>query len=122
MNPNLDDFRLPDPAQHSVPTPASPNRRKRGFIRGPLPLEWFGKILQLNGKGPLVVALAIWYRAGIEKRSTELQLTRKLWKTFGICRQTAANALRTLESAGLIVVIRRPGCSPRVTILDSSSE
>lgn len=122
MSINLHNFRLDNGTVSGQSKAEKHSRVKGGFIRGPLPLVWFQRVAHLSGRGPLVVALALWYRAGLEKKTADLKLGRKLWSEFGLRRQTAADALKALETAGLIRVTRRPGRSPLVSILDVATQ
>ena len=59
----LDAFRLPVgslPMRRKEKNSHQPIPRQRGaFIRGPIPLAWLDGVLNLPGRGPLVVALAL---------------------------------------------------------------
>ena len=63
------------------------------------------------------MALALWYRAGIDKSHT-VKPTGDTWRQFGLSRHNARRGLADLEGAGLVHVDRRPGCCPTVTIMD----
>lgn len=89
------------------------------FIRGPLPLAWWGRVCRLPGGKTLAVALAIWFLAGLRGRTHDLKLTSAVLKRFGVeDRSAKSRALEALEGAGLIRVERRPGRNPLVTILE----
>jgi hypothetical protein len=51
-------------------------------------------------------------------RSAEFDLALNLWAEFGLSRFSGYRGLDTLEGAGLVSTIRRPGRSPVVLILD----
>jgi DNA-binding transcriptional ArsR family regulator len=51
-------------------------------------------------------------------RSAEFELALDDWAEFGLSRFSASRGLDTLEGAGLVSVVRRPGRSPIVFILD----
>jgi hypothetical protein len=90
-----------------------------GFLRGPIPLSWLDKACRLRGKGPLRVALAVWYLAGLNRRRKHLKLTKAPLSRFGVNNpDLKQRGLEALENAGLVRVNRRDGKSPRVTILD----
>lgn len=94
----------------------APDReRQDGFIKGPLPLVWMTKAAQMPGK-TLQVALALWYLCGLQKTNS-VKLTTKTSSLFGLSRDAKYDALSRLEAAGLIEVLRLPGCSPVVTLL-----
>lgn len=96
-------------------TKRSKHRNLSGeFIRGPLPLRWFSLAAQLPGPA-LAVALAVWFRRGIERRDTVTLFPSALRK-FGLSRWSGYRGLKTLEVAGLAVVKRHCGRSPVVTI------
>ena len=88
---------------------AKAERRRRHFIKGPLPLGWFEAALRLPGKSANV-ALALWYRAGLT-RSLEISLSNVLLRTFSVHRDAKHRALQHLEAAGLVAVSRRRGRS-----------
>jgi hypothetical protein len=90
--------------------------RQDGFIKGPLPLPWIIAATALPGRYPLAVAMMIWFRAGLEKTSIKLRLTRKMLERFGINRQAGYRALAALEDAGLVTVDRKSGRCPLVSI------
>ncbi len=103
------------------PVPGSLAQRLRGkrqqcFLRGPVPWPWLERAARLPGKA-LQVALALRYRAGIERAET-ITLSPGLLAGMGVDRFAKARALGALEVAGLIAVERRPGRSPTVTIID----
>ena len=114
---NVADFTAPTgyvPAKPPRPA-ASPTRQRKGaFIKGPLPLAWFGPAARLGGRA-LQVALLLWYRAGMEG-SADITIPRRDKDAFGVSRHAFALALERLESAGLVTVTRAQGRSPRVTI------
>lgn len=93
----------------------SPPKREGGFIKGPLPLPWLQATMQLPGK-TLNLALAIWYLAGLNRRTDNLTLSPKVVRSFGVSRDAQYDGLHRLEAQGLIQVCRRPGQAPRVTL------
>lgn len=92
-------------------------RQLAEFLRGPVPLWWLIAAAKLPGKA-LTVGLVLWFRRGIEKRST-IKLPPALLRRFGISRHAGYRALESLESAGLVAVERHPGSCPVVTLRDS---
>ena len=95
-----------------------PARKYAEFIRGPLPLAWFQLASRLRGKS-LEVALAIWWRCGIDK-SRRVALSMGHVRRFGVLsRKGRREALARLEDAGLITVERSATKSPIITIVET---
>ena len=67
----------------------------------------------------LQVASVCWLLAGWS-RSADFELSLGGWTEFGLSRFSARRGLDTLECAGLIHVVRRPGRSPIVTLSENS--
>jgi hypothetical protein len=65
----------------------------------------------------LAVALAVWFRRGIEGAGTFSLYPSALGK-FRVNRWSAYRALTALERAGLVSVKRQRGRAPVVTILE----
>ena len=84
------------------------------FLKGPVPLPWLQSASKLPGKS-LQVGVALWYRAGLEGKST-VTLTNVLLAEFGVDRYAKRRALRHLRDAGLISVLQKNGRNPVVTI------
>lgn len=96
-----------------------PPRHKKGekFLKGPIPLAWVLKAGHLPGKA-LHVAMNIWHIAGMnDVRTVSINLSR-FNKDWGFDRSTASRALKSLESAHLVKVLRLPGQKTQVTLLD----
>jgi hypothetical protein len=93
-----------------------PPRPQKGqsFLKGPIPLDWLCAAVQLPGKS-LHVGIAIWYRAGL-MRSGVVPLSNLAGARFGLDRNAKYRALEWLEKANLVVVDRKPGRAPSVTI------
>lgn len=127
--PTLDRLRLPDDqiAKHTPATPkekvnSSRTPKIRGeFLKGPIPLEWLGRAAKLRGKASLATALAIWFEVG-RRRSNEIKLTTAILARFGVNRKAKYRALKQLEGANLISVVRPPRKNPIVTVLIVDSE
>jgi hypothetical protein len=88
---------------------------RQEFIRGPLPADWMARAAGLPGQA-LAVAMAIWFRRGIERALT-FPLYPSALERFGVNRWSGYRALTALEKAGLVSVKRRQGRCPVVTIL-----
>ncbi|HEY7426212.1 MAG TPA: hypothetical protein VH682_18420 [Gemmataceae bacterium] len=91
---DLDRFRLPS-VQTAVQAVTmtteksasiKPKRIKGEFLKGPIPLNWLTVAAKLSGKGPVAVALAIWFEVG-RRRSKEIKLTTAVIERFGIDRK-----------------------------------
>ena len=122
--PTLDQLRLPDQQffKHVQTTPkerkiSSKSPKVQGeFLKGPIPLAWLGRAAKLPGKASLATALAIMFEVG-RRRSQEIVLTSAILKRFGVNRKAKYRALKLLEKAGLISVVRRPRKNPLVAVL-----
>jgi DNA-binding transcriptional ArsR family regulator len=97
-------------------------RHKAGekFLKGPIPLDWLSAAARLPGKS-LHVAIAIWFTASLNKSAT-VPLSNIAGLPFGLDRNAKYRALQWLEEAGLILVERKLGRSPVVTLLEFRSE
>ena len=91
-------------------------RRKGEFLRGPIPLAWLASAGALSGKA-LAVGIFIWWRAGIEKRRSDLKFSCRKLGRFAVSRHACARGLSALEQAELVTVERQPGKCARVTIV-----
>jgi hypothetical protein len=88
------------------------------FIKGPIPFGWIASACRLPGIG-LHVAMA--YRLHGERFGLAHGRHWGIGDSAGglhVSRHTARRGFHAAERAGLISVVRRPGCKPRVTILD----
>jgi hypothetical protein len=98
--------------------PQSEAGPKRRPLYGPIPWSWWLPASRLPGK-TLQVASVCWLLAGWN-RSAEFELAMGDWAEFGLSRFSASRGSCTLERAGLLASIRRPGRSPVVMILDAT--
>src|SRR6187399_3094149 len=89
-----------------TPTTWHRGRASPQFLKGPVPLPWLQRAANLPGR-TLDLAIALWYRIGVEKTLT-VTLTNVLLKEFGVDASAKARALVQLEQAGLVRVQRRP--------------
>jgi hypothetical protein len=113
-----------EPVQAAAPTPRKkrlPRPRKREwFLKGPVPWSWLARAMALPGKA-LAVGLILWREKGWQKqRTVHFSLARAAGD--GIPRTTARRAIRALERAGLVKILRKPGRGLEVTLLDSQVE
>ena len=97
--------------------PATTQPVDRRFTKGPGPLTWLECAAGLPGRS-VHVALALWHEAE-RSGSRCVALSNTLCLRFHVERNAKYRALRALELAGLVVVERRRGRSPRVTLLTS---
>ena len=95
--------------------PAGPKRRP---LYGPIPWSWWLPASRLPGK-TLQVGAVCWLLAGWS-RSAAFELALDDRTEFGLSRFSASRGLDTLERAGLVSTVRRPGRSAVVTILDAT--
>lgn len=86
------------------------------FLKGPIPLNWVSKAVQLSGSA-WPVGTAIWYLVGLTQSPT-VKLTKSTLDLFGITRHSKYRALDALETAGLIHVISKIGKNPLITVLE----
>ena len=118
---DLERFHLSQAKINKSPQKQQPPRHKRGekFLKGPIPYRWLSKAAEQGGK-TLHVAIALWFLAGL-KRTWTISLSRRTLEDFGVNRHSSYRGLKKLENIGLVSVVRRPGCLPKVTILDSEN-
>lgn len=121
-NPQL--LSLPKRAIKNSDKPTCPRiPRHQGnekFLKGPIPLNWISKAIQLSGS-VWPVSTAIWYLVGLTHSPT-VKLTQATLNLFGISRYSKYRALDELETAGLICVISKRGKNPLITVLDVALE
>ena len=101
-----------------VPAGASGRPRPRPgerFLLGPVPWPWLEAAGRQRGRA-LHVGLALWHRAGLERRG-RVRLPLACLRERGVDRYAARRGLRALEARGLVSVARAPGRAPVVTIL-----
>lgn len=88
----------------------------RKYVKGPIPITWLDPVLLMGGKA-LNVALAIWFQVGLKKRKT-VTLPRATTKLFRVTRHNVWRALKRMEEAKMIFVVRRKGKLSHITVLD----
>lgn len=86
-----------------------------GTLRGPIPIAWLQKASRLPGKS-LHAGLALWIAAA-RMKTPIVHLSNVDGMRLGCSRNQKYRALDWLESAGLVSVQRRTGCSPIVTLI-----
>ncbi len=107
---------MPDPCRNWQP---KTRRRKTSYIRT-VPVSWFVEMSKLPGKTPLIIGMALQYRAGVSKTHA-VTLNRWTRELFGLQRHQVSRGVYLLEKAGLIRVQRGAGRLASITILDVES-
>jgi hypothetical protein len=112
-----DNLRL---AGATVPVRSSrtPPRHRPGqwFLRGPIPWPWLECAALLPGKS-LALSLCLWREANRRRlRTVRLCLSRA---GLGLSEYATRRALRALQTAELVSVVRKPGRGLEVTLLDA---
>ncbi len=118
---NLVAFRLTSVPQLPRRLPCATARRARSrpsglFVKGPIDWPWLTAAARLPGKA-LHVAMTLRLLAGMQAAGPVALSSARLQEA-GVDRHAAYRALRNLEQAGLVAVVRHRGRQPRVTILD----
>ena len=96
------------------PREAKTERSRGRFLKGPVPWGWVIRASELPGKA-LIVGLCLWRLSGAMGKGT-VTLGNSELEPFGIDRAAKSRALTALEDAGLIMVERKRGRLPIVTI------
>jgi hypothetical protein len=111
-----------DPAALQPRPARRPPRHKPGepFLKGPIPWPWLTTAARLPGKA-LHVALVLWREAGCRKSRT-VRFCLSHGDDLGVSEQAARRALRGMERAGLVSLLRKPGRGLEVTLLDLAGE
>lgn len=89
--------------------------RKEPFIMR-VPLRWAAQAARLPGQC-LAAGLLLWFLAGRTRRTT-VTFCQSRGRDMGLSERTTRRALRQLETAGLVSIVRKPGRGLEVTILD----
>ena len=110
-------LRLSDEPISVDPSPRPPRHRPgQWFLRGPVPWPWLEQAARLPGRA-LALSLCLWRQANRRRsRIVSLSLRRA---GLGLNTSAARRALKTLEAACLVSVLRRPGRGLEITILDA---
>ena len=87
------------------------------FLMGPVPWHWIVVAAALPGNA-LLIGLCLWRLAGAMKCKT-VWLGNADLRALGIDRSSKSRALRALEGAGLIEVVRERGRFPKVTLRET---
>jgi len=87
------------------------------FLKGPVPLRWLTQAARLRGRS-LDLGVALWFLAGLHRART-VSLPNSVLAQFGVGRHAKYRALNWLEQDALVIVERRPGRNPVVTLLEA---
>jgi hypothetical protein len=113
---DLERFRLNE--RHTLSKPKEPTtRQSEPFIRGPIPLWWIARAATIPRRNALIVGIVLWWLAGMRSGHSDLVLTVRRCKLFGLGRKGVARGLRNLEEANLIRVSRKKGKAARVDLI-----
>ena len=91
-------------------------RVKGRFLKGPVLMQWLELAEACPGKG-IQIAIAIWHMVGMTGSRT-IKIPKAVLQQLGISRYALYRALPGMEEVGLISVLRMPGASPAITVLD----
>jgi hypothetical protein len=116
-----------DPKALTLPRTTKPIKRDKAprhrsgehFLRGPIPMNWIRVASVVSGQGSgFKVAIVLWYLSGLNRQAKTVKLSGSVLREMGVERHAGYRGLEALEDAGLVAVERRPGQSPRVTLLN----
>lgn len=94
------------------------HRDKEHFVKGPIPMSWISAACLASGRGSgFLVAIALWYLAGLNGGNPDVILTSQVARLFHLNRFSVYRGLKTLVKARLVDVHQQPGQAPRVRIL-----
>jgi hypothetical protein len=117
---NVDSLRLPPEMLGNLSPKKRLPRPRQGdsFIAGPIPYSWISGACKLSGVG-LHVAMCYQIHAKVFPQKPRWG-AKELAKGLTVSLGTARRGIHLAEQAGLVVVKRRPGCKPIVSILNPS--
>jgi hypothetical protein len=90
--------------------------RKTPFLRGPIPMAWLEKAAELPGK-TINLGLALWWLHGMNG-GKPFKLTRQALDYLHVSRDATYDGLDRLEKKGLILIRRKAGTRPTISILE----
>jgi hypothetical protein len=114
-----------DPADYQLPPEVIPvltvrrpprHRSKEWFVRGPIPWTWLQAAAAVSVYA-LAFAWVLWREAGRHNRREFPLNLRRL--NIGLSRQASSRALKDMEQAELLTIVRRPGRPLMITLLDA---
>lgn len=111
---NLATLRLPHKTNANHYPPALRQQADRRFLKGPIPWGWLTDAAKLPGHA-FHVAIALCFKVGVT-RSETVTLTTTLVAELGVDRHAKYRALKALEQAGLVTVVRQHGKNPLITL------
>jgi len=123
MNSDIDNLRLKSNLGKMQRTRRKPNlSMKPGeyFVKGPIPLTWIKQAV-LAGGASLAVGIGLYFLSGMRGQKA-VSATHDLWRKLGLSRYAAQRGLAALEKAGLVMISRKPGTAPRVTLLPVAAQ
>jgi hypothetical protein len=103
-----------------VPDAKGAPRHARGerFLLGPIPWDWLVAAGSLSNGKAMQVGIYLWHLSGMRNKAATVSLNLgRVAKEFHADRSTFSRGLQSLEEAGLVKVLRRPGAKSLVTIL-----
>lgn len=94
------------------------HRRKlaRLFIKGPVPMAWMRKAIDLKSWAALALSCWLWHRNGMRIGEPTTVSESAVGHWLGLPRSSIRSGVKLLESAGLISVTRRNGHATKVVI------
>jgi DNA-binding MarR family transcriptional regulator len=82
--------------------PALVARKRRAFVKGPLPLDWFERAAKCS-QSAVILGLLLFFKHGLGHQ--ELSLSTELAERYSISESTKRRTLRKREAAGLIRMV-----------------
>jgi hypothetical protein len=86
------------------------------FLKGPIPMAWLSPAAHL-GRKCLHLAIAVWHLGAMSKSATVRLQWGLVEELTGVQRHPGREALRMLETAGLVTVESHVGRCPIVTVV-----
>jgi hypothetical protein len=96
----------------------SKTNRHRTVSFAKVPLAWAAAAAKAT-KSPRAMVWVLLQHMAWQNRWTAFPLSNALLAKYGVSREIKRRALAALESSGLIVVERRHGRAPVVTLIDA---
>lgn len=114
---DIDELRLEASLSANAQGSTMPRKRRlaQPFLKGPVPWVWLTTAARLPGKA-LHVGVYLWRMVGMAG-AVPHKLTMQDLEAFGVKYDAGYDALKRLEEAGLVTVVRHRGRKPIVTIV-----